>query len=287
MKKVGLKYPVCALYDDSTGSPVYSSGMVMGKAMTANLAWTNNSVTLYADDALDDIDQSITGGTEALGLNELTHEVQAFILGHQINGSGEFIINENDLAPYVGHGFYAKVKRNGAYKYRAVWLYKMQYSEPADDNTTKGETAAFATPTINGTIMKDINGNMKIEKLFDMEVDAIAWLNTKAGIPVASSDGLTGLIMTGTGGILSPSFGVSTRYYTFVGLTSNSFTITATAANHTIKLYVNDVLTQTLTSGVASSVIAMATTGTKKLKIVAYEPGKQSQTTEIVVVKVS
>jgi phi13 family phage major tail protein len=286
-KKIGLKYPVCAKYDDSTGTPVYTDGMVMGKAMTANLAWTSNNVPLYADDALDDIDQSISGGTEALGLNELTHEVQAFVLGHQINGNGEMVVNENDLAPYLGHGFYGKVKRNGAYKYRAIWLYKMQYSEPADDNTTKGETVAFQTPTINGTIMKDVNGNLKIEKLLDVEADAIAWLNAKAGIPVSSSSGLTGLTMAGTGGTLSPAFGANTRYYTFGGLTGTSFTVTATAANHTIQLYINDVLTQTLTSGVASSAIAIAATGTKKLKIVAFEAGKQSQTTEIVVVKVS
>lgn len=285
MKKVGLKYPVCAKYDDSTGSVVYSGGIVMGKAMSANLAWTVNNVPVYADDVLDDIDQSISGGTEALALNELTHEVQAYLLGHTINGSNELIANEGDIAPYVGHGFYGRVKRNGTYKFRAIWLYKMQFSEPSDDNATKGATTAFGTPTINGAIMKDVNGNLKIEKLFDVEADAIAWLNAKAGIPVTASGGLTGLALTGTGGTLSPAFGAATRYYTFGGLTAASFTITATAANHTIQVYVNDVLTQTLTSGVASAAIAMAAVGTKKIRIVASEAGKSSQTTEIIVVK--
>lgn len=285
MKKIGLKYPVCALYDDSTGTPVYSNGMVMGRAMSANLAWTVNNVPLYADDIMDDIDQSISGGTEALALNELIHEVQSFLLGHQINGNDELIVNEADIAPYVGHGFYGKVKRNGVYKYRALWLFKMQYSEPADDNTTKGETTAFQTPTINGTIMKDINGDMKTEKLFDLEADAVAWLNEKAGIPVTESGGLTALAMTGTGGTLSPTFGANTRYYTFGGLTGTSLTLTATAAGHVIKLYVDNVLLQTLTSGVSSSVIPFPSIGTKKIKVVAQEPGKTSQTTEIIVVK--
>ncbi len=285
MKKVGLKYPVCARYDDSTGVPVYFGGMVMGRAMSANLAWTSNKVELFADDVLDDIDQSISGGTEALALNELIHEVQAFLLGHQINGDGELTVNEGDIAPYVGHGFYGRVKRDGAYKFRAIWLFKMQYSEPADDNATKGATTAFQTPTINGAIMKDVNGNLKTEKLFDVEADAIAWLNAKAGIPVSDSGGLTALALTGTGGALSPAFGAAVRYYTFSGLTAASFTVTATAAAHTIQLYVDDVLTQTLTSGVASPGIAMAAVGSKKLRIVAYEAGKSSQTTEIIVVK--
>jgi hypothetical protein len=133
--------------------------------------------------------------------------------------------------------------------------------------------------------MKDINGDFKREKIFDTEADAKSWLNGKAGIPVSASAGLTGLTMSGTGGTLSPAFSTTNRYYTFGGLTGTSFTITATAANHTIQLYVDDVLTQTLSSGVASSSVAMATAGTKKLKIVAFEAGKQSQTTEIIVVK--
>ena len=285
MKKIGLKYPVYALYSGVTGSAVYTGGAVMGKAMTAGIAWDKSDVPLYADDVLDDYDQSITGGTETLALNELTYEVQSAVLGHTLNASGELIINENDVAPYVGHGFYGKVKRNGAYKYRAVWFNKMQYGEPSDDNATRGKETAFGTPTIEGRIMKDISGNFKIEKLFDLEADAVAYLNTKASIPVSASTGLTALAVTGTGGTLSPAFGAAVRYYTFGGLTGTSFTVTATAATHTITLYVDGVFSQTLTSGSASASIAFAAVGTKKLTIVAQQAGKQSQTTEIIVVK--
>jgi phi13 family phage major tail protein len=285
MKKVSVKYPVAAKYDDSTGVPVYTNGFVIAKAMKIALKWDKNSVTIYADDALDDMDQSITGGTETLALNELMYDSQSALLGHQINGNGEMIVNANDIAPYVGHGFYGMIKRNGAYKFRAVWLTKMQYSEPDDESDTKADKIAFQTPTIEGKIMQDIVGNFKTEKICDTEADAKAWLNAKVGLPVSASGGLTGLTMNGTGGTLSPTFSGDSRYYAFTGLTGTSFTITVTAANHTIQLYVDDVLTQNLSSGVASSSIAMPTSGTKKLRIVAYEPGKQSQTTEIVVIK--
>jgi phi13 family phage major tail protein len=285
MKKIGVRYPVAAFYDDSTGSPTYSSGFVISKAMKIGLKWTKNSTECYGDDALDDTDQSITGGTETLAVTELTHENQSKMLGHAINGNGELVVNSDDIAPYLGRGFYGKVKRNGAYKWRAVWLTKVQYGEPDDESETQGEKVTFQTPTIEGKIMKDINGDFKREKIFDTEADAKSWLNGKAGIPVSASAGLTGLTMSGTGGTLSPAFSTTNRYYTFGGLTGTSFTITATAANHTIQLYVDDVLTQTLSSGVASSSVAMATAGTKKLKIVAFEAGKQSQTTEIIVVK--
>jgi phi13 family phage major tail protein len=118
VKKIGVKYPVAAIYDDSTGTPVYSGGFVIAKAMKIGLKWTKNSADLYADDALDDTDQSITGGTETLAINELTHEVQSTMLGHKINGNGELVVNQDDMAPNMGHGFYGKIKRNSAYKWR-------------------------------------------------------------------------------------------------------------------------------------------------------------------------
>jgi phi13 family phage major tail protein len=285
MAKVGLKYPICAHYSDATGSPVYSNGLVMGKAIAEDLTIESNNTPVYADDALDELDTSFKSGKTAIELNDLSAETQAFLLGHKINGSGELVANSNDSSPYVGHGFYGRTVKNKISKWRAVWLTKVQFAEPADSTKTQGESVAFQTPKIEGTIMKDVNGDWKQEQTFDTEADAIAYLNGKAGLPVSTSAGLTALALTGTGGTLSPTFSTSNRLYTFNGLTGTSFTVTATAANHTIQLYVDDVLTQTLTSGVASSTIAMATVGTKKLKIVAQESGKTSKTTEIIVVK--
>lgn len=286
MKKVGLKYPVYALYSDATGSPVYSNGAVIAKAMSAGIQINKNNVKLFADDDIDEVDQSFIDGTITLGLNELPLESQAIMLGHTIGAGGEMVANKNDIAPYMGNGFYGRIKRNGLNKWRAVWLHKVQFGEPNDETETQGERVVFQTPKIEGVIMKDINGDWKSEKVFDTEADAIAWLNEKAGLPVTDSSGLTALALTGTGGALTPSFAAGKTLYTFSGVTAASVTVTATAANHTLKLYVDDVFNQNLTSGVASSAINMAI-GSKKLKIVAQEGNKKPQVTEIVVVKVS
>ncbi len=284
MKKVGLAYPIFAIYDDLTGSPTYSNGTVMSKAIKYSLKYDKNDARVDADDVADEYDLSVTGVTETLGLNELSLEVQALLLGRQYN-DGTLSLGKNDIAPYVGHGLYTKVKINGVYKYAAVWFYKMIYSEPDDEAEAQGEKIKFLMPTIEGKGMFAVNEKLRDIKVFDSAADAKAWLNTLAGIPVSASGGLTALSMTGTGGTLSPSFSASNRYYTFSGLTGTSFTVSATAANHTILLYIDDVLTQTLTSGSASSSIPMTSAGTKKIKIVAFEVGKQSQTTEIIVVK--
>ena len=101
-----------------------------------------------------------------------------------------------------------------------------------------------------------------------------------------ASGGLTALSLAGTGGTLAPAFGASTRSYAFTGVTATSVTVTATAASHTLWLYVDGTFTQALTSASASSAIAMSI-GTKKLTIVAFESGKTRQVTEIVVEKES
>jgi phi13 family phage major tail protein len=284
MKKIGLKYPVAATYNTSTGA--YTDGFVIAKAMSAGIAINKNNVKLFADDDIDEVDQSFIDGTITLGLNELPLDKQAIMLGHTIGAGGEMVANKNDIAPYMGNGFYGRIKRNGLDKWRAVWLHKVQFGEPNDETETQGQSVVFQTPKIEGVIMKDINGDWKSEKVFDTEADAIAWLHEKVGLPVTASSGLTDLALTGTGGALTPSFAAGKTLYTFSGVTAASVTVTATAANHTLKLYVDDVFNQNLTSGVASSAINMAI-GSKKLKIVAQEAGKTSQTTEIVVVKIS
>lgn len=183
MKKIGLKYPVYALYSDATGEPVYTAGAVIAKAMSAGIAINKNNVKLYADDDLDEVDQSFIDGKITLGLNELPLETQGVLLGHDVDeATGELTANESDMAPYVGHGYYGRVKREGVYKWRAIWLHKVQFGEPNDDTQTQGETLTFQTPTIEGIIMKDINGDWKSENVFDTEAAAKTWLNTKAGI---------------------------------------------------------------------------------------------------------
>lgn len=183
MKKIGLKYPVYALYADSTGAPVYTAGAVIAKAMSASISINKNNAILYADDDIDEIDQSFISGTETLGLNEFPLEVQSVLLGHKLDeDTGEMVANENDIAPYVGHGFYGKIKRNKEYKWRAIWFHKMQFGEPNDETETQGESVSFQTPEIGGMIMKDIKGDWKSENVLDTEEEAITWLNTKAGI---------------------------------------------------------------------------------------------------------
>ena len=108
-------------------------------------------------------------------------------------------------------------------KYRAIWLPKVQFGEPADTNATKGY--AFNTPVLEGTIAPDDSGDWKNEQTFTTEAEAKTYLEGKSGVkpqcktPVAS-------VASGTYAVtqsieLSAGEGESI-YYTTNGLTPSS-----------------------------------------------------------------
>jgi phi13 family phage major tail protein len=172
MAKIGLKYPV---YKTAT-----SQG-VIGKAIQADISISVNDVKLYADDGIAESDKSFQSGTITLGVDDLSDTIQTAFLGHAAS-EGELTAAGTDSNPYVSIGFYGVKMVAGVRKYRAIWLPKVQFAEPSDTNATKGDTIAFATPVLEGTIMLDDSGNWKKEKTFNTEVEAIAYLQAKSGV---------------------------------------------------------------------------------------------------------
>ncbi len=274
MAKIGLKYPV---FKSAT------TAAVIGEAIQADITIESNDVKLYADDAIAESDYSFKSGKITLGIDKLESAIVAGLLGHDVV-SEEITAKSTDTSPEVGFGFYAAKVVDGVKSYRAIWLPAVRFTEPADSNKTKGESTEFGTHTIEGVIRADSTDTWKKEKTFTLEADAKAYLDTLAGLELSASAGLSALSMTGTGGTLTPSFGAAVRYYAFYGVTGTTVTVTPTAANHTIKLYIDGVYSQDIVSGAASASISIST-GTKKLTLVCYEAGKSSQTTEIVVQK--
>lgn len=255
---------------------------MLGKAMDASAKYNFDSARIDADDALQETDKSFLDGTVTIGVYGMTLATRAILMGHSASSPNDGLTgNVADVAPFVGIGYYGK-STNG---WTAIFYTKVQFGDPADEFATRKDRTEFKTPTLEGALMKDDDGDWIAIEEFALEADAIAWLNAKVGISSTPSAGLSALAVTGTGGTISPAFGAAVRYYTFGGLTGVNFTVTPTAAGHTIKMYVNDDYVQDIISGSASAAVAMSAIGTKKVKLVAYESGKASQTTEIVVVK--
>lgn len=192
MAKVGLKYFVGApLKEDGK---TYDTGYVVAKAIKATVTANNNDVKLYADDGVAESDKSFKDGTISLNVDDLTQKVYADMLGHTYkakrtgdDGEPETVVaSANDIAPYLGIGFYGEIRRNNKPSFQAKWLKKTQFSEPNDETDTKGETVTFQTPTIEGTVFQADDGTWKEQAEFATEAEAREWLNTKANITPVS-----------------------------------------------------------------------------------------------------
>ncbi len=186
MAHIGMKYPVFSPMDESGA---YKAGFVVGKAISYTGTPANNDVKLYADDGIAETDTSIQNEAVSLNVDEILLKVYADLLGHKYTAAaGEGQTPENveigldDVAPFGGLGFYRRRKKNGVVSFDAIWLHKVQFSEPTTNGATKAETVTFQTGTITGTAYFDDNNKLKDQAVFSKEADARKWLEGKAQI---------------------------------------------------------------------------------------------------------
>lgn len=196
MAFVGLLRPVCAQIDQETeGQAIqYKPGMVVGKAIRANVTIDRNDNPLYADDTVAENDNGMTGGTVEFEADDIMENVRVYMLGLQKDeeNQDEYELTE-DPAPYVGFGYVRVRRKNGNTTYQAVWYHKTQFSETTETAQTKGKSIEWGTPTINGQIMgvrNDASGKTKFRRIanFDTPGQAFDWLDGKAGIASQSEN---------------------------------------------------------------------------------------------------
>lgn len=177
MAKIGLNNLwYSKLTEAQDGSPTYDGAKSFGKAVSANVSISNNSATLYADDVLAESDTSFQTGTVTLGVDDDREATFADVLGHEISEEGEVTRNANDIAPWVGLGRIVVKMVNNVRLYKAEILYKVKFSEPSQEDQTKGESVEFSTPEIEGTIATLANGDWSDSKTFSSKEAALAFI---------------------------------------------------------------------------------------------------------------
>ena len=280
----GLNYPVYAVATETGSSISYSNGAALGAARDINIAWERSSEDLNGNDTVILTDRTIVGGTVTLGLTHITDDIEVNVLGCEegteidaVTHAKELSESESSEPVYVGFGIYGEVKDDSNNtRWRAMWIKKIQFTKANDESETKRSGAAYKTPTLVGQIMKAADGKWREKGTFSTEAAAIAWLNTKSGISSAVSTGLTALSVSNC--TLTPAFAADVFNYS--GAATDAVAVTATAAG-VIKLYVDGVLNQTLTTEVAGTAVAMAAGNNKIFQIVIQESGKAPITTTI------
>lgn len=189
--KIGLRTAIFAPITTHTdGSPItYGTGAIIGKAMTANLTWTRNNNQAYADDALDESDNSITSGQLTYGLNDLSNEARVLVLGDSAMGTGDNVYYEEngESGPDGGFGYIKVYMRQGDIVYDAFWIHKIKFAVTNETTNTKGQNIEWQHPEIVGDIAGvsiDNTGKLRWRKHkeFDAYADALAWLKGFANI---------------------------------------------------------------------------------------------------------
>lgn len=180
MARIGLdNFLYGILTEGQDGTPTYGVAKKPGKAISCSVSISNNSASLYADNGLAESDTSFQSGTVSMELDNADITTQANLLGHSIDaGTGAMIKNANDIAPYVGFGRIITKMVNGNYQYTVKFLHKVKFSEPSQDNATKGESVEFGTTTIEGVVSTLASGKWSTEATFDTKTEAQTYLNS-------------------------------------------------------------------------------------------------------------
>lgn len=146
-----LVYAQMTTEDTADSAPVYGEVVKAPGVMSININPNGSQETLFADDGPMETASTLGRIEVEIQKNELTTQNKADLLGHTIDSKGALIYGDSDIPPWVAIGF-RTLKSNG--KYRHVWLYKGKFTEPQDQNETKGDGINFQADTISGQFVK-------------------------------------------------------------------------------------------------------------------------------------
>lgn len=177
MAKIGLQnFLYGILTEASDGTASYGAGTKPGKAISCNVSISNNDAKLYADDGLAEADTSFQSGTVTIEVDNADLTTQATLLGHTVNND-EMVRKATDTAPYVALGRIVTKIVNGAYQYKVEFLSKVKFSEPSQEDTTKGESVEFGTTTLEGIVSTLADGTWSKTQTFDTMAEAKTYLS--------------------------------------------------------------------------------------------------------------
>ena len=227
MATIGLSRPYIARYTNAGSSVSYADGRLLGKATELSIELNDSeNNAFYADNGVAENDNQFSGGTLTITTDDLRPQAYLEALGtvrEAISASGvstpnaAWMINDdNQSAPYLGFGAIAMKKINGQIKYVGIVLDKVQFSNPNDSITTKGETIEWQTPQLTGAIYRSDNATHSWKRIttpLDSEAEADAAVRAYLNITEASITPSLSAMSIGTL-TLDPTFASGTTAYT-------------------------------------------------------------------------
>lgn len=225
--------------EDSEGIETYGTPTKLAKAIKADLTVELAEAILYADDSIASTIKEFKSGKLALDVDDIGAEKAQDLTGATIDDQGVLVSTGEDSGFYVAVGFRARKANN---KYRYFWLYRVKFGIPATNLETKGDGIKFATPSIEGTVMRRNKEDARGHHPWKAEVSEdnagigpnviSGWFNY-----VYEPDMLFALgqkqaeTATVRGAIASSGAGNATIIVTAVGMTGSPKTVSVAVAN--------------------------------------------------------
>jgi phi13 family phage major tail protein len=170
MATIGLDRLVYAPITEAaeTGEETYGTPIMLAKAISAELSVEIAEAILYADDGASEIVKEFKSGKLTLGVDNIGRGAAVALTGATADSNGVLVSTSEDGGDPVAIGFRAK-KSNG--KYRYLWLYRVKFAVPSTSLATKGDSIAFSTPSIEGTVMRRNKADSRGKHPWKAEVD--------------------------------------------------------------------------------------------------------------------
>jgi phi13 family phage major tail protein len=137
--------------EDAQGNETYGTPQVLAKAIKADLSVELAEAVLYADDAAAYAIKAFKSGKLSLGVEDIGPAIAADLTGATVDANGVLVAAGEDAGTLVAIGFRA-MKPDGRYRY--FWCYRVKFAVPSTSLQTKGDSIAFQTPQLEGTIMQ-------------------------------------------------------------------------------------------------------------------------------------
>lgn len=164
-------YALMTAEETLTSLPTYDTPKSAPGLMSANINPNASIDTLFADDG--PFETAATNGQIEVEIqkNALSTTNKVDLLGKTVDSKGGIVSSDTDIPPWVAIGF-KSLKSNG--KYRYIWLYKGKFSDPEDNNETKGDSINWQSDTITGNFVKlmyEYTANGKTVRPWKYEMD--------------------------------------------------------------------------------------------------------------------
>lgn len=181
MANYGLRYPVIAQYDRSTGT--YSNGFRCGKAVNVSTTVNYVSGSISGDDEVAEQESAFNNVQLTLGTTTLPRAAETVMFGHTVDSeTGRVTKAGTDVSNYVGVGVTGVEVVDGVTSYVAKIWTCVKFVEPNDSMQTKGDSITFSNPSVVGTGITDHDGNWQVTESFTTAAAALAYINEFLGI---------------------------------------------------------------------------------------------------------